>query len=59
MVFVTLELNEKMNYIHIQLKRDEVSQEMETAVGCMYFKKKKEEISVLSKSLSDDMNWIN
>lgn len=48
MVFVTLELNEKMNYIHIQLKRDEVSQGMEIAVGCMYFKKKKkEEISVL------------
>lgn len=48
MVFVTLELNEKMNYIHIQLKRDEVSQGVEIAVGCTYFKKKKEdEISVL------------
>lgn len=48
MVFVTLELNEKMNYIHIQLQRDEVSQGVEIAVGCTYLKKKKEdEISVL------------
>lgn len=48
MVFVTLELKEKMNYIHIQLKRDEVSQGVEIAVGCTYFKKKKEDkISVL------------
>lgn len=47
MVFVTLEFNEKVNYIHIQLKRDKVSQGMEIAVGCMYFKKTKEEISVL------------
>lgn len=43
-----LELNEKMNYIHIQLKRDQVSQGTEIAVDCMCFKKKKEqEISIL------------
>jgi len=48
MVFVTLEHNEKMNYIHIQMKRGEVRQGVETAVGCMCFKKKEEEeISVL------------
>lgn len=61
MVFVALELNGKLNYVRIQLKRHMVSQGVKAKLCCTYFKKEKKEkeISVSVGRPSDNMNWIN
>lgn len=63
MVFITLEVNEKMNYIHIQLKkwkRSEMSQGNCSRFACILKTKRKKKKSVFYwKSFSDNMNRTN
>lgn len=58
MVFVALELNGKLNYVRIQLKRHMVSQGVKAKLCCTYFKKEKKKKKSVFLLEDHQIIWI-